>query len=480
MRAARSIATLAALAFWGCSSGVESLPERPHVVIYLVDTLRADRLGTYGYNRSTSPNIDALGEAGVVFEQASAPAPWTLPSVTSMFLSQLSCEHGVTVDRDRIADGTKPLAVLMKELGYETASFHANPYAGKMTGLDRGFDVSRLVKQEALEEAVGEWLESRQGKPFFLYVHTIEPHNPELAKDRFIEPRGSVPEEAKREVERRYRDYRQLTRVDYDAGRRPGTTDNTEEQRRALNRLDELRDTIDRLYDATVREADARLGRFVTSLQDAGVWQDTLFVFVSDHGEELGDRGGWQHDQSLYQELVHVPLVVRFPRDWNSGGRVREHVGIIDLFPTILDVLGVDSPSNVRGRSFLPLLDGPSDPIEPRVSAMRDNEKKYYRPYKEARGDVNVMMRRGPWKGIWNAELDDVELYRLDEDPRERADLASTEKRVSEAMRTFALAALARCRENASQPSRKPAPELDDATRRQLEALGYVDGEKSP
>jgi arylsulfatase A-like enzyme len=468
-------------ALLGCSgdSALPPLPERPNIVLYVIDTLRADRLGVYGYDEHTSPNIDALAGSGVVFTNASAPAPWTLPSVTSMFLSQLSCEHGVRVDGDRISEDTKPLALVLKELGYETASFHANPYAGKMSGLDKGFDVARLVKQDALEGVVREWLDARQGGPFFLYIHTVEPHNPEMAQSRFIEPPESVSSAEKQEVELAYRDYRELTRVDFDAGLPPGTTDNTEQQQRALARLNELSAPIGRLYDAMVREADERVSRIVASFESVGVWQNTLFVLVSDHGEELADHGGWQHDQSLYQELVHVPFIVRFPGNARGGRRVTAPVGLLDVVPSLAEILGLQAPADARGRSLVPLIDGELLPHEPRVSSMRHNVKKFYEPYKEGRGDVNVMIRRGPWKGIWNAELDTVELFRLDTDPAEQTDLGQAERVIADAMRTISRSMLAGCAPGAPVQG-GPEVELDDESRRQLESLGYVNRRKSP
>ena len=407
-------------------------PNRPNIVLYVIDTLRADRLSLYGYEHETSPNIDSLAASGVVFEQAVAPAPWTLPSVTSLMLSQLPCEHGVLIDRDRISDSSVPLAETLKELGYRTASFHANPYAGKMTGLDRGYDESRLVRQAHIEGRVRAWLDSLDDDtPFFLYVHTVEPHNPELAEG------AGVPDSTRDDVERFYRDYRTLTRFDWDANQPLGTTDNTEEQVEALGRLRGIRGAVDILYDASVRDADARVGRLKRKLDELGLWDDTLFVLVSDHGEELGDRGGWQHDHSVYDELTRVPFIVRFPDDEGGGRRERSPVGLIDVAPTILDYLGVEPSADVRGRSLLE-----SVPNELRFLSMRENHKKYFRPNKELRGDVNLVVRRGPWKGIWNVEGDHVELYQLAADPLEQQILSHEESEIAAAIRDYAEAAL--------------------------------------
>ena len=450
-------------------------PSRPNIVLYVIDTLRADRLGLYGYDKSTSPNIDRIAASGVVFEQASAPAPWTLPSVTSMLLSQLPCEHRVLVDRDRIASGAEPLAVLLAGAGYRTGAFFANPYAGAMTGLDRGYEVAELVSQPNVEVRVSAWLDSLDDGPFFLYVHTVEPHNPEAAKDRFVEP---VSAEIRARLDTHLRRYRTLTRVDYDAKRPLGTTDNTREQRELLRSLDELRESIDVLYDATVREADEGVGRLVAKLRAAGLWEDTLFVLVSDHGEELGDHGGWQHDQSVYEELLHVPMIVHFPRDERAGLRIREPVSLIDVVPTLTDYLHLAPELGFRGRSVLPLLEPGSAPFDARLTAVRQNAKKYYRPYKESRGDVNLVVRRGLWKGIWNVEIDTFELYHLGKDPLERNDLSDDEGKLSEVLRGLAQSGLDRCGEGRKHRSHEDETDLDEGTRRRLETLGYIPPEK--
>lgn len=468
-----------ALAFAACdpSSGPPD-PPRPNVVIYVVDTLRADRLGAYGYDRPTSPGINRLAESSVVFEQASAPAPWTLPSVTSMLLSQLPCEHRVLVDRDRIADDARPLAVLLQEAGYRTGSFSANPYAGRMSGLDRGFELAELMVRtpKAVGRKASQWLDSLDGDaPVFLYVHTVEPHNPEFADPAFIEQLGSVPVETIASVEARFRDYRSLTRADWDSEQPLGTTDNTDAQHDVLSLLDRLKGPIDVLYDATVLEADEGVSQLIARLEELELWDDTLFILVSDHGEELGDRGGWQHDHSVYQELLHVPLLARFPGDAWGGVRVRTPVSLVDVVPTVTDYLRLARRPDVRGRSLLPLLDRDRSADDARLIAVRQNYKKYYRPYKEGRGDANFVVRQGSWKGIWNAEIDTFELYDLDSDPRELHDRSEANGELVLSLSRLARSAFARCSDG---PRGSGGGEIDEEIRRGLETLGYVDPPK--
>ena len=458
--------------------GCRPEPERLNVVLFVVDTLRADRLGVYGYGGSTSPNIDALAATGVVFEQAEAPAPWTLPSVPSLLLSQLPCEHGLLDEGDRLAEGAEPLAVVLKQSGYRTASFFCNPFAGPLVGLDAGYDTCLLVKGAVDRDTVSGFLDAPGAgrAPFFLYAHNVEPHNPDTAKPRFIRRFGDVSSETVAEVEADYREYRGLTRVDGEAGRPLGSTDNTTAQQRVLSRLLELKPQIDVLYDATVLEADERIGSVIEALRARGLWENTLFIVTSDHGEELGERGGWQHDQSVYEELLHVPLVVRFPEDQFAGTRVSAPVGLIDVAPTLLEVLGVEAPAAYRGRSLLPLLSGKREPgREPRFLSFRHNVRKYYRPYKETRGDVNVVVRRGTVKAIWNAEVDTVELYDLARDRGETTNLAGEHPDAAAGLRDFARRALARCVQSGAGRGPASTEQMDEETRRRLESLGYLD-----
>jgi arylsulfatase A-like enzyme len=470
----------------GCQPSVEP-PEvtRPaNVVIFLVDTLRADRLGAYGYPKPTSPNIDSLAASGVLFEQASAPSPWTLPSVVSLMLSALPCEHNVLTDGEKVSAEARTLPVRLQQASYNTASFFANPYAGPFGGLEEGYDVWRPMDEQVDGEVVSTWLSSLDpatAEPFFVYIHNTEPHNPYRADPSFVERFGEVSREARQEVEKAYRLYRRLTRIDYDENRPLGTTDNTAKQDELIRRLTVLGPQIDVLYDATVAEADDRVGSVVAALEQAGVWEDTLFILLADHGEEFGDHSSWQHDQSVYEELIRVPLIIRFPRNEFAGRRVNEPVTLLDVAPTIVDYLGAPAlAEHFRGISLLPLIEGAADTGVMRVTAMRYNKKKYYRPHKEERGDLNLVVRHGSWKGIWNAETDTVELYDLGNDPDERENVSQEEGELAERMRGFARARLAECEAIAMEASSGNEPELDEETRRRLEALGYVGPATNP
>ncbi|MHC4234635.1 MAG: sulfatase [Planctomycetota bacterium] len=448
-----------------------------NVVIFLIDTLRADRLGAYGYPKATSPQMDALATRGVVFEQCHAAAPWTLPSVASLLTSTFPCEHGVLLDRQKIGEALEPLAERLKRAGYATASFYANGYAGPMTGLDRGYD--KCQRSSATDGTlVGEWLDSLGDQPFFVYIHNIEPHNPYNAPDRLVRHFGKVSVETKKAVWQHYLQYRKLTRADYDAKWPIGTSDNTAEQDRVMQQIAELQEEVNVLYDAAIRQADEHVGSVVRALRQRGLLRETLFMILSDHGEELADHGGWQHDQSVYEELVRVPLIVRFPEARFAGRRISEVVTLVDVLPTILDYLGRgDLASGSRGRSLIPLIHGESlvGPDELVGTSMRINRKKYYRPYQETRGDVNLVVRQANWKGIWNLEIPSLELYDLSGDPGERSNLAEDQPDLAAAMQQRAQAWFEACELAAAQPTPADREEMDEEDLESLRSLGYVE-----
>lgn len=469
-----------ALVLWRARGGADGAgAPKINVVIVLIDTLRADRLGCYGYARATSPRIDALARESVLFEDASSAAPWTLPSVPSLLTSTLPCEHQILVDGNVLSPRQSTLAERLKRIGYATYSLYMNPYAGPSTGMNRGFDVSRLTTETGDTDGprLDEFLKSRPPMPFFFYIHNTEPHNPYDVQDEFIAPFGAVSIDARRRIWKACDVYRRLTRADFDRKLPLGTTDNSREQIAALRALDDFKPQIDVLYDACVRAADTHVGSMIDTLKSRGLWENTLFIVTADHGEALGEHGGWQHDQSVYEELIHVPLIVRFPGDRHAGTRVQRGVGLIDVLPTVIDALGQPRPEGVRGRSLLPLIRGEAwrAADEPVVYSMRINRKKYFQPWKAARGEYNVVVRQGHWKLIYNVDTGGVELYDLAADPGEALDLSGRDTARVAKLRHTAEGFIRECASLAAEQGGGESS-IDDASLRALENLGYVGG----
>jgi arylsulfatase A-like enzyme len=445
------------------------------VIIYLVDTLRADRLGAYGYRRSISPEIDALAAESVLFEQAYAPAPWTLPSVSSLITSTYTCEHGLALKK-KLNPALKTLAERLQSVGYLNGGAYNNLWVGPLAGLDRGYDLlsERTLAQQGRAGDVRQFLDQVNDQPFLMYLHTMEPHDTYLTPYRFFSETGHVSVDLRKNYETLISDYNAARQADWMAGKAVGVTDNTDEQEKLFSSLLGMQDSIELLYDGAVRWADHNLGEVIDVLKERGVWDRAIFIFLSDHGEELGDHGGWLHGQSVYEELVRIPLLIHFPGGEHAGRRVDPPVSLVDIMPTIFDYLGrADLCAGCRGVSLLPLVVGKTHQTASRYSipALRANRAFYFRPYKESRGDLNVVVRQDRWKGIWNEELSALELYDLDLDPNEKLDVSAQYPELSNAMSQEARNWIDDCHARASQP--EDIGKLDIQTQEKLRALGY-------
>lgn len=467
----------------GASHSADELP-RPttNVVIFLIDTLRADKLGAYGYSKPTSPAIDALAAEGVVFERAQAPAPWTLPSVPSIQTSTFLCEHGVGIEGQKLSAHIPTMAERLKQIAYATGSFYANNFAGPLTNMHRGFDLCKSAEQHFTDGThIAPWLDTIGKTPFYLYIHNLEPHNPHTAPPQLISLFGSTAPAQRGVLAKLLGRYRGLLRAAWDAKVPMNSIDNTAEQDAVLARLHTMLADHLVLYDAVVRLSDYRVASVVETLKQRGIWDDTLFIVLSDHGEEFAEHGGYLHSQSVYGELTHVPLVIKFPKGRYAGTRVSRVVSLVDVLPTVFDALGrPDLIGNARGASLMPLIRGEPGARageEFVITTVRMNERKYYRPWAETRGENNValMSPDGRWKGIWNADeaINTLELYDLQADPTEQRNVCADHPEIVSAMSQFVQRWYQACRGDAKTAEFEDVGERD---RKGLEQLGYVGG----
>jgi len=338
------------------AGGAAEPSPRPNFVVIVADTLRADRIDGDERRAGITPHLDALRGRGTYFANALSTSSWTLPATVSIFTSQLPSRHGAWRWTSRIDDGLQLVSELFQRAGWRTGGWSANRLIERQRGFRRGFDEFELLFHPDwkpgmppdspyafalapdLNERALEWLDrsaqTRPDAPFFLYLHLMEPHTPLLC------PPDVGPECGKAT--------RQLNR-------------------NLLNSVwlmtAESRELIEKFYDSDVRSLDAAIGALVDALSERGLLENTWIVFTADHGEMLSEHGLYLHGRALYEETVHVPLLIVPPA--GRGRRVDAPVSLIDIAPTLLDIAGIETPPEFDGHSLLTALAGVAP--EPRV-----------------------------------------------------------------------------------------------------------------
>lgn len=425
---------------------------RPDILLVSVDTLRADRLSGYGYERPTSPAVDRLIEAGVRFDAARTVEPLTSPGTASMLTSLYPHEHGSTRNGLAVRQNLPSLPKLLSRLGYETAAFVANwTIKDKMSGFGEHFALYEevltrkrwfgLVASEAtaedVNEAAKEWIDEHAGSPdpFFAWVHYVEPHAP-------YEFQGEV-----------------AVRV-------------------GVERRDEA--TKSDRYDTEVAYVDHYVGElvdFVRSHRD--LERETLVIFTSDHGESLGEHGYWGHGRRLYEPGLHIPLVLHWPERLEPGV-VEAPASILDVPPTVLGLLGLEPHEAFRGYDWADVLEGRGEPeagrslwFQAHKGAVLDMQLDL-RESKEARreGLMALAVVRDGTKEIAQVNRREHRLFDLDDDPRELDNLNGGDYQPSDELRGW-IEHVEEALENFEDA--RPV-DLSEEDMDRLRALGYIDG----
>jgi arylsulfatase A-like enzyme len=328
------------VALWS-SPVVQSRPtKRFNVIIVLEDTLRADYLSAHGYERETSPNKTALmRDRGIQFDWAVSQATKTRPSVPSLMTSLYPTATGVWHFSDILSERYLTLAEILRAQGFATASFIQNGNAGPYAGLHQGFSVlyDEQIMAKATEEIYGQnlfsWLERNRDRNFFLYLHTVDPHGPYDPPPPFDAWYQEAAGEGSRVLWNK--------ELESERMRQP-----TAEERRAR-------------YAGEILHKDALLPRLLERLDALGLAEDTLLVLLSDHGEYMGERGLWGHKPPGLMPVIHVPLMMIYPRRFEEAKRIGDPVQLIDVMPTILEIAEVD-PADLllQGDSLVSLIEG--------------------------------------------------------------------------------------------------------------------------
>ncbi len=451
-----TVLLLLAFGAFGCGAGpTDSRPPgpRPDLVVYLVDTLRADHLGCYGYEREVSPRIDAFAREATLFEDAIAQSSWTRASVASLFTGLLPTEHGANRRRQPLAPEAETVAELLRDAGYGTAAFVTNPNAGAEFGFDQGFDHFAYREGESAAELTREvvaWLDARSAAgdeaPLFLYVHTLDPHSP-------YDPPPA---------ERR----RWAPDVPTPGPNRPNRW--IDEARGGRVDLDLLVSRMIDLYDAEIAANDAAFGELVDALRARGRYDDTLLALVSDHGEEFFEHRSFEHGKGVFEEVLRVPTIVR----WGAAGpvgRVAEPVQHVDLFHTLLEAARVEPQAGLAARSGARSLLA----IAREGTGGGGSAPRRLFSYLHLDGRPRASLREERMKLMVARDGERVirpRLFDLDADPGEVENLANRFRSHVERMREPLLRFLALERHGL-----RGAPvELDEDLQKRLEALGYL------
>ena len=472
--------------------------KKPNILLIVMDSARAANFSCYGYSRPTTPNLDKFAQDGVLFEQAIAEGCWSLPVHTSLFTGVYPLCHGITTSKDALPDGYPTLARMLKDNGYYTCCFTNNAYVSSHYGLIQGFEkvdevwramqkrgverplglrmIKQLEKRDRLarsliqgiklvrrlkkmfrqkqrltdsgakltNERIQKWMNEEwdRSRPFFMFVNFMEVHekyDPPHPFDRRFMPSWYSP--------------RRVAKV----------SPNKSEVLSGRNkRRKEDLEILQALYDGEMNYLDHRLGELFQFLKSKGIQDETLIVVTADHGEGLGEHDHLGHRKALFEELVHVPLLIRYPRLFPAGSRVPYQVQLADLVPTFLDIAGV-SVDKSRMNGFQSLRALPQQEIRPFTVAENT-------AIKSLDGVVARMIRTRTHKYIWKSS-EQHELYDLVNDPGETKNVSGEQPEIARHLH----AQLEEWqRAHAGQQTEKRESDADEVVEERLRALGYM------
>ena len=444
----------------------------PNVVILLIDNVRADHLHCYGYPRPISPDIDAFSREGVLFSRAYAAAPWTLPSVVSLLTALYPSEHGTHDHRFRLSGEVPTLLGAMKEHNYQVGVFSNSPWISLRYGiggeadyfdrpylsihhalyflnkyspfrLDNRFGGRFLLSDRGLTARFLDWSESvigREGK-FFAYLHLMGPHVPYAAPAGYRKELGleSVP---------------RLNPPGYG-----GLFSFVEQPALSARELEELTGN----YDAALLYGQEVVGQLVRGLEELGIRQDTLVILTADHGEEFYEHGGWYHGDSLFEEMIRVPLIMAWPGHFPEGLRIDEPVSQVDIMPMVLGLLRREPPARADVRDLV---------ARARESDGLGPDFIYSEVVYKNRG--GRALREGRYKLVHGYHDDGNEvflLFDLERDPGELTDLMEEDPEIAGRLQSE----LRRLQDQLREPrAGMEAAGIDHLTDRRLRSLGYL------
>jgi len=443
----------------------------PNVILISLDTLRADHLKCYGYDRETSSHMDRLAADGALFRNAYSSTSWTLPSHMSLLTSLDNRNHRVNKANPHLDISIATLADLLRKNGYLTHAITGGALVSHRFGFSKGFDGYREFKRsqhhprsaETLFRHFNQWVSKNKDKRFFLFLHTYQTHDPYTCpspyNSAFFDGKPMPWNEG--DMEKILFGDKRENHVPF----------------RNLSSLEQ--ENIIALYDGEIHYTDEVLIQpLIEELKKLGLYQNTMIILTSDHGEEFFDHGAWYHGHTLYKELIQIPLIIKFPHSEYRDQQIGDTVRIVDIMPTILEQLGIDySPYSLDGISLIPYLRGKTQPEQMAVADLDSPENTFTLP-------VKITLIRNGYKLILNNDFGQppesylpvpapialVELYDIKNDPLERNNIAPQNEDIVRDL----IDKISAIYESHAKEKVKKRKGLDKELEETMRALGYI------
>jgi choline-sulfatase len=447
----------------------KEISKRKHIILIGVDTLRGDYVGKKVGNQSLTPHLDQFKKDAVYMENAYASTSWTLPSFMSLFTGLYEYNHEVGIKNALHLD--KPFLIEPLSRKFITFGYHGGKVMNSRWGYWRGFDYYKKFQpagalyprggKHLFEKAV-EMLNQAQFPNLFLFLHTYQVHAPYTPPENFLYQLNKTPK------------YMKLDAVNIN---QPAKT--------YLPVKEDLKDSLNELYQAEVLAFDAYFGEFIQRLKEMNLYDNAMIILVSDHGEEFFDHKGWTHSHSLYNELIRVPLIIKFPGSQFKDTRITKAVGLVDLMPTVLSYYDIDyEAGKLDGKDLMPLIRKERnfdrgyvististgryfEAIPPRIALLLNDYKLIYNdPFQPE--DLEFFKN-----DALPPQVPQFEFYNLKNDPNETLNLARTHNKIKERMMAVILK-IRKIIDHKLSTGKKAKKNMDKEVEEQLKSLGYL------